>query len=179
MATVDMKFVLIFALLVYTNYCFGNTTGAASKNVSAASCNPININVHGNQGIKGEKGERGDSGTSCECNLQDPNKPSAHIEAVNKQAVTYQANNVIKDWNVNAPFSHLAGGMTYHDGKLTVPTPGRYYIYAQLYYRSNGRVYVEVNSNPITMIQPPTSGGAMAHCMQAACSTSRLATSSR
>ena len=66
---------------------------------------------------------------------------------------------VIKDWSVSAPYSHLAGGMKYHDGKLTVPTPGRYYIYAQLYYHSHGRVYVEVNSKPITMIQPPTSGG--------------------
>ncbi|KAJ7379782.1 Tumor necrosis factor (ligand) super, member [Desmophyllum pertusum] len=132
MATVQMKFVLIFALLAYT-------TGKQS--VSATSCNPI-VNVYGNQG-----------------GIQDPNKPSAHIEAVNKHAVTYRANNVIKDWSVSAPFSHLAGGMKYQDGKLTVPTPGRYYIYAQLYYHSSGRVHVEVNHKPITMIQPLTSGG--------------------
>ena len=40
---------------------------------------------------------------------------------------------VIKDWSVSAPFSHLAGGMKYQDGKLTVPTTGRYYIYLQIY----------------------------------------------
>jgi len=61
---------------------------------------------------------------------------------------------VIKDWNITAPRSYLAGGMTYQGGKLTVPTPGRYYIYTQLYYHSTGRVYVRVNSNPVTMIQP-------------------------
>ena len=48
--------------------------------------------------------------------------------------------------------------MAYHDGKLTVPTPGWYYIYTQLYYHSSGRVNVRVNNNTVTMIQPPTSG---------------------
>jgi len=65
---------------------------------------------------------------------------------------------VIKDWNITAPRSYLAGGMTYQGGKLTVPTPGRYYIYTQLYYHSTGRVYVRVNKKPVTMIQPPISG---------------------
>lgn len=64
---------------------------------------------------------------------------------------------MIKDWSVSAPHSHLVGGMNYHDGKLTVPTPGRYYIYAQLYYQSNGRVNIRVNNREITMIQPPSS----------------------
>ena len=48
--------------------------------------------------------------------------------------------------------------MTYQDGKLTVPTPGRYYIYAQLYYFNSGRVIVRVNGKRITIVQPPTSG---------------------
>ena len=61
---------------------------------------------------------------------------------------------MIKDWSVSAPHSHLAGGMTYNDGKLTVPTPGRYYIYTQIYYHSAGRVHVRVNNNLVTMIQP-------------------------
>ena len=42
-----------------------------------------------------------------------------------------------------------------------MPTPGRYYIYAQLFYHSKGnggRVYVRVNNNPVTMIQPLDSG---------------------
>ena len=62
---------------------------------------------------------------------------------------------MIKDWSGNAPNSHLAGGRKFHDGKLTAPTPGRYYIYTQLYYRSSaGRVYVRVNNRVITQIQP-------------------------
>ena len=64
---------------------------------------------------------------------------------------------MIKDWTVSAPNSDLAGGMKYHDGKLTVPTPGRYYIYTQLYYYySKGRVYTRVNNNVVTMVQSPT-----------------------
>ena len=65
---------------------------------------------------------------------------------------------MIKDWPVSAPHSHLTGGMRYHDGKLTVPTPGRYYIYAQVFYQSTGRIYVLVNNKIVTMIQPPSSG---------------------
>ena len=64
----------------------------------------------------------------------------------------------IKDWSVSAPHSHLEGGMKYHDGKLTVPTPGRYYIYAQFYYHTSARVNVRVNNDVITMIQPPAAG---------------------
>ena len=63
---------------------------------------------------------------------------------------------VIKDWCVSAPYSHLAGGMKYQDGKLTLPTPGRYYIYAQIYYQNNGRTYILLNNKvTVTMIQPP------------------------
>ena len=65
---------------------------------------------------------------------------------------------MIKDWSVSAPHSHLAGGMKYNDGRLTVPTPGRYYIYAQFFYQSSGRVHIRVNNNVITFIQPPSSG---------------------
>ena len=45
--------------------------------------------------------------------------------------------------------------MTYADGKLTVPTPGRYYIYAQFYYHHSGRINLRINNNIITMLQPP------------------------
>ena len=65
---------------------------------------------------------------------------------------------MIKDWSVSAPHSHLTGGMRYHDGKLTVPTPGRYYIYAHFFYQSSGRIHVPVNNKIVTMIQPPSSG---------------------
>lgn len=63
---------------------------------------------------------------------------------------------VIKDWSVSAPNSHITGGMTYKDGQLTVPITGRYYIYAQFYYHHSGRIYLRINNNIITMIQPPT-----------------------
>ena len=39
-----------------------------------------------------------------------------------------------------------------------MPTPGRYYIYAQIYYHNNGRVLVRVNGKAVTMIQPRSSG---------------------
>ena len=68
---------------------------------------------------------------------------------------------MIKDWSVSTTHSHLAGGMKYHDGKLTVSIPGRYYIYTQLYYHSKGsggRVYVRVNNNFVTIVQPLHSG---------------------
>ena len=61
---------------------------------------------------------------------------------------------MIKDWSLSAPNSHIAGGMKYQDGKLTVPISGRYYIYAQIYYHNNGRVHVRVNNKIITMTQP-------------------------
>ncbi|CAH3166061.1 unnamed protein product [Porites lobata] len=86
---------------------------------------------------------------------QNSNKPSAHIEAVSRGELTYQANQLIKDWNANDTNSHLAGGMKYHDGKLTVPTTGRYYIYLQIYYHSTGRIQVRVNGRVRTMIQIP------------------------
>ena len=65
---------------------------------------------------------------------------------------------MINDWSVSAPYSHLAGGMTYKDGKLTVPISGRYYIYAQIFYLSRGRVLIRVNNKDITMIQPMDHG---------------------
>lgn len=48
--------------------------------------------------------------------------------------------------------------MKYQDGKLTVPTTGRYYIYAQVYYHNRGRVYLSVNHKIVSMIQPPVLG---------------------
>ena len=65
---------------------------------------------------------------------------------------------VVKDWSVSAPNSHLAGGMTYQYGKLTVPLAGRYYIYTQIYYHNNGRVNIHVNNNVVGFTQPPVKG---------------------
>ena len=43
---------------------------------------------------------------------------------INKTVALLNSLVVIKDWSVSAPYSHLAGGMKYHDQKLTVPIPG-------------------------------------------------------
>lgn len=65
---------------------------------------------------------------------------------------------VLKDWTLNAPYSHLAGGMKYHDGKLTVPIPGRYYIYEHIYYRGYKgkpvRISLLVNNKIVAMVHP-------------------------
>jgi len=174
MAGVDMKFVFIFVSLVCANLCFcGAGNAAGNQKVCATPGNPININVgqsgqgdarkgeKGDKGDSGVKGDKGDSGktTPCKCNLQDPNKPSAHIEGTNRGDVTYQANKVIKDWTLKAPYSHLAGGMKYQDGKLIVPIPGRYYIYEQIYWRAYRgkpiRISILVNNKVVAMVQPP------------------------
>ena len=65
---------------------------------------------------------------------------------------------VIKDWPLTAPYSHLAGGMKYHDGKLTVPTTGQYYVYLEVYYHNTGRVYIRVNGKHVSMAQSPRPG---------------------
>ena len=47
--------------------------------------------------------------------------------------------------------------MKYRNGQLTVPTFGRYYIYTQIYFRARPnrpRIFVMVNSDPVTMLQP-------------------------
>ena len=67
---------------------------------------------------------------------------------------------VIKDWSASDPHSHLEGGMKYEDGKLTVPKAGRYYIYAQLQFGSEGRVQMLVNDDFVSLITSPiTKGG--------------------
>ena len=45
--------------------------------------------------------------------------------------------------------------MKYHDGKLTVPIQGRYYIYLQAYYHTGGRIFMRVNDRPVTMVHIP------------------------
>ena len=62
---------------------------------------------------------------------------------------------VIKDWSVTDPNSHLVGGMKYDNGILVVPITGRYNIYLQVYFRGNGRIYVNVNGKSVTMTQTP------------------------
>ena len=66
------------------------------------------------------------------------------ISKITYFAVTLLRSN--QELSVSVPNSHLEGGMTYQEGKLTVPTPGRYHIYAQLYSS------LKVNNEVITMI---------------------------
>ena len=63
---------------------------------------------------------------------------------------------MIKDWSASDPHSHLEGGMKYEHGKLTVPKAGRYYIYAQLQFGSEGRVQILVNDDFVSLITSPT-----------------------
>ena len=77
-----------------------------------------------------------------------------------KIEITFVYPLVIKHWYVSDPYSHLVGGMKYHDGKLIVPITGRYYIYLQTYFSSSyARIYVEVNGKAVTMTQTPGSIG--------------------
>ncbi|KAK2567311.1 hypothetical protein P5673_008104 [Acropora cervicornis] len=62
---------------------------------------------------------------------------------------------VIRDWSLKSSSSHLAGGMKYSNGEVTVPSFGLYYIYSQVYFRaSSNRILVMVNSAPVTMLHP-------------------------
>lgn len=47
--------------------------------------------------------------------------------------------------------------MNYSDGQLIVPKAGAYYIYAQLYFHSKGRVFMMKNNEAVTMVQHPNS----------------------
>ncbi|XP_020608731.1 uncharacterized protein LOC110047327 [Orbicella faveolata] len=92
---------------------------------------------------------------------RDAPKPSAHIVGAHLEVVHYPVNTVITDWSTSDSRSHLAGGMTYRDGKLTVPRAAKYYIYAQLYFRSLGRVFFVVNDdNAVTLLQRSETGRA-------------------
>ena len=59
----------------------------------------------------------------------------------------------ITDWDMENGYSLLEGGMIYNAGHLKVPEDGEYYVYAQLYFRSGGRVRVFKNyEEPLTML---------------------------
>ena len=62
---------------------------------------------------------------------------------------------MIKDWSTSEPHTHLEGGMKYEDGKLIVPETGTYYIYAQLHFKSKGRVQIRVNDDFVILITSP------------------------
>ncbi|XP_015755232.1 PREDICTED: uncharacterized protein LOC107334772 isoform X4 [Acropora digitifera] len=172
-----MKFLFVVVLLVCTNLLFsqrgnaitplqgcGTTSKSEAVNIhvhcsaqeegcgTASKSEPINIHVHCSVQ---EKGQKGDKGTPCDCGSLNAIKPSAHLEPLHLRIKTYAANQVIRDWSLNSSHTHLAGGMKYRNGQLTVPTFGRYYIYTQIYFRARpNRILVMVNSASVTLLQP-------------------------
>ena len=64
---------------------------------------------------------------------------------------------MIKDWSVSAPSQPPGRRHEVPRRKTNCAHPGRYYIYAQRYYKSTGRVLVCVNNSCVTMLQPLTS----------------------
>ncbi|XP_015755235.1 PREDICTED: uncharacterized protein LOC107334774 isoform X2 [Acropora digitifera] len=81
--------------------------------------------------------------------------PSAHLEPLDLRVKTYAANQVIRDWSLKSSSSHLAGGMKYSNGEVTVPTFGLYYIYSQVYFgASSNRISIMVNGNQVTLLHP-------------------------
>ena len=66
---------------------------------------------------------------------------------------------VMKDWTLANAFSQQSGGMRYSNGQLCVPTSGPYYIYAQLYFHTKGRVEIRKNNKRVTMLQPAEGTG--------------------
>ena len=88
-----------------------------------------------------------------------PGGPLAADPNVRLTGLLFDGFAVIKDWTLSAPYSHLAGGMKYKDGKLTVPIPGRYYIYEQIYWRGYRgkpvRISILLNNKVIAMAHPP------------------------
>ena len=66
---------------------------------------------------------------------------------------------VMKDWTLENAFSQQSGGMRYRNGQLCVPTAGPYYIYAQLYFHTKGRVEIRKNNKRVTMLQPAEGTG--------------------
>ncbi|XP_068679520.1 tumor necrosis factor ligand superfamily member 15-like [Montipora foliosa] len=156
-----MKFLFVLATLVCTDLPFfacKTTANEFQKSFATPKC-PISIDIHvkGEKGDKGDTGEKGEKGAStpCHCVLQSASKPSAHLEPLDLRVKTYAANEVIRDWSLKSRFSHLAGGMKYSNGRVTVPIAGRYYIYTQIYFRERpSRILVMVNNGAVTMVQP-------------------------
>lgn len=66
---------------------------------------------------------------------------------------------VMKDWTLANAFSQQSGGMRYSNGQLCVPTAGPYYIYAQLYFHTKGRVEIRKNNKRVTVLQPAEGTG--------------------
>lgn len=63
---------------------------------------------------------------------------------------------MIPDWDVNNVHSRLEGGMKYSYGCLIVPEDGAYYVYAQVYFHTAGRVLIQKNQKQVfTMVQHP------------------------
>ncbi|KAL9952248.1 hypothetical protein ACROYT_G039471 [Oculina patagonica] len=137
------KFAPILVLVLFKSVCAQANNDTGNKQSSGGnSGQPINVNVY----------------TNKECNVK--KKPSAHIEGPIAKLFKYDPSSDIKTWTATAPNAHVTGGMTYRDGKLTIPTTGFYYVYAQAYFKEpNGtnkykRIFVLRNGQAILLTQP-------------------------
>ncbi|KAL9952247.1 hypothetical protein ACROYT_G039470 [Oculina patagonica] len=134
-------FAPILVLLAFKSVCAQVNNDTGNKQCSGGnSGQPINVNVY----------------TNKECNVK--KKPSAHIEGPTAKLFKYDPSSDIKTWTATAPNAHVTGGMTYRDGKLTIPSPGFYYVYAQAYFHDGAnkykRIFVLRNGQAILLTQP-------------------------
>lgn len=70
---------------------------------------------------------------------------------------------VITAWNPSDPNSHVLGGFQFHNGELTIPYTGRYYVYAQMYFcnrpsRHRNRVLVSAGNRILLMMNKDIPG---------------------
>ena len=79
------------------------------------------------------------------------------------QLTMFVLSSVITAWNPSDPNSHVLGGFQFHNGELTVPCTGRYYVYAQMYFcarpsRNRNRVLVSAGNRILLMINKDVPG---------------------
>ena len=62
---------------------------------------------------------------------------------------------VITIWSPSSGEGHITGGMTFKNGKLTIPVTGRYYVYAQIYFvrsKYQARFHVKSSNGAKTLL---------------------------
>lgn len=79
------------------------------------------------------------------------------------QLTLFVLSSVITAWNPSDPNSHVLGGFQFHNGELTIPYTGRYYVYAQMYFcnrpsRHRNRVLVSAGNRILLMMNKDIPG---------------------